>query len=366
MKINRNNYEAFLLDWMEGNLSQADQQKLRDFLQLNPDYAMLHDHSDPWILEVHKVGFSGKELLKKKFPNAASSLTASNFDLFSIARMEGDLTIAQEEAHESMVEKDAGRRSEWVQWKQTKLLAPAVEFQGKDKLKKSKGIRNRIIWLSVVSAAAAVALLFTLLRMDTALPEMEVAVKTPAQVPVVEDQQSDPGPAASTIAEEAIAAADEPVMFSIKKNPDRPVESVVESESRNTAEKEDSLLHLQPENVVSRPVRLASYEAYGSELMRKSEYDEIRPLNLPPSEIHMSSFSLAQISEIDLQEVFEDYTEEKDISLLSIANAGISGINKLTGAEISLLASRDEEGDVTGFRLKSKRFSITRPIDQSE
>jgi len=365
MEINKNNYEAYLLDLMEGNLSLEDQQKLRDFLQLNPDCAMLHDLSGPWILEDHKVIFSGKELLKKEFPNSESTLTASNFDLFSIARMEGDLTLAQEVEHKAMVEKDARRRTEWKQWQQTKLLTRVVEYQGKDELKKSNGLRRRIIWLSVISAAAAVTLLISLFRMDTALPEMEVAVETPDQVPVAEDQQSDPGPAVSTM-EEAIAAADEPVMFSIKKNPDRPVESVIESESRKEDQTEDSLLNLLPRDVESRPVRLASYEVYGGELIKMSEYDQIKPLDLPPSDIHLSSLSLAQISEIDLQQAFDNYTEEKDISLLSVANAGIKGINRLTGADISLMASRDDEGDVSGFRLKSKRFSFTRPIDRAE
>ena len=155
-------------------------------------------------------------------------------------------------------------------------------------------------------------------------------------------------------------------MFSIKKNPDRPIESVIESESRKEDQTEDSLLNLLPRDVESRPVRLASYEVYGGELIKMSEYDQIEPLNLPPSYIHLSSLSLAQISEIDLQQAFDNYTEEKDISLLSVANAGIKGINRLTGADISLMASRDDEGDVSGFRLKSKRFSFTRPIDRSE
>jgi hypothetical protein len=28
------------------------------------------------------------------------------------------------------------------------------------------------------------------------------------------------------------------------------------------------------------------------------------------------------------------------------------------------MASRDDEGDVSGFRLKSKRFSLARPLGQ--
>ena len=67
-----------------------------------------------------------------------------------------------------------------------------------------------------------------------------------------------------------------------------------------------------------------------------------------------------------LQEIVEDYVEEKNFSLWKIADAGIKGINKLAGSDISLLASRDEDGEVSGFKLKSKRFSLSRPIGQEE
>ena len=64
--------------------------------------------------------------------------------------------------------------------------------------------------------------------------------------------------------------------------------------------------------------------------------------------------------------MIEDYTEEKDFSLLKVANAGIKGINKLAGSDISLLASRDDEGDVSGYQLKGKRFSLTRPLARKD
>ena len=72
------------------------------------------------------------------------------------------------------------------------------------------------------------------------------------------------------------------------------------------------------------------------------------------------------MADMDRRELFEEFTQEHNISLMSVANAGIKGINKLTGSDISLLASRDEEGDISGFRLKSKRFSVTSPLGREE
>jgi len=60
--------------------------------------------------------------------------------------------------------------------------------------------------------------------------------------------------------------------------------------------------------------------------------------------------------------LFDEYTRERDFSMWTIANTGLKGINRITGSDISLMASRDEEGEVSGFQLKSRRFSMTRPL----
>ena len=75
---------------------------------------------------------------------------------------------------------------------------------------------------------------------------------------------------------------------------------------------------------------------------------------------------MAQLAEMDRQTLIRDFAEEHNISLMSVANVGIKGINKLTGSDISLLASRDEEGEVSGFQFKSKRLSISSPISHKE
>jgi hypothetical protein len=80
----------------------------------------------------------------------------------------------------------------------------------------------------------------------------------------------------------------------------------------------------------------------------------------------MNGVSITMLAEMDLQEVVEVYTEEKDISIWTIANAGIKGINRITGSNIALLAARDDEGEISGFQLKSRRLSITRPLEREE
>ena len=357
MDINRNNYEAYLLDLLEGRLTVEDQQAVGDFLLLNPDCTEGLAAMEPWILEKYKIPFPGREQLKKEFPNAASMLTETNFDLFSVARLEGDLTGRQEKDHESMVTKDGDKNREWMDWQKTKLMAAPVAFTGKDQLKKKKGLNRRVIWLSVVSSAAGITLLVTLLRIDTAVQEPALVEKASTIQPAETDQ---------SVLEEKVILADYPVYLSIKKNPDPPELTGIKNGAGETSEKADTVSQVRQQHTQPRPVRIAGTAHSATGFINSGRYDQIRPIEIPPASIHMSSFSFSQLADLDLQELFDDYTEENEISIWNIANAGIRGINRVTGADLSLLASRNEEGDVSGIRFKSRRFSLSTPIEGSE
>jgi len=311
-------------------------------------------------------------LLRKEIPPNSTILENHNFDLVSIARMEGDLNNDQIMAHETMVEADDHIAQEWMEWQRAILVPEPLVFEGKDQLRRRNGSGPRVIILGVISAAAAVAMLFVLFRTSPDLAQQENAMHTPQEeVPQVELlQQALDVPTQSeaqismakpvenekdqTTADPPDQKLKDPVLFSIKKDHDRSLE--LESEIQVVPQDD-----LQPRVLASAANQLSS-----SPGTAEAVPDQIEPLNIPPVPIHMGSLSFAQISSLDLQEMIEDYTEEKDFSLLKVANAGIKGINKLAGSDISLLASRDDEGDVSGYQLKGKRFSLTRPLARED
>lgn len=359
MDINRNNYEAYLLDLMEGKLSVSDQQKVRDFLMLNPDCSPSLLGPKPWILEPEEVLYSGREKLKKEFPDADAGISESNFDLFSIARMEGDLTPNQERDHQQMVVGDEEKNLEWSRWMQTRLVAHKVKYEGKGALKRKRSLKRGVIWLSVLSAAAAIALLLILLRVDSNIERAPIVEESVNQ----EESSTLENSSSPVLAEESLSLADDPVLFSIKKVTDVPVESDGQGEQQSPARTQDTLVPIEPKLVESRPLRLAANMPIPDHAV---DYDQITPLNIPPTKASISNLTLAQIGEIDVQEALVTYKEKKDISVWSIANAGLKGINKITGADMSLLAARDESGDLSGVRFKSKRLSVSRPVERSE
>ena len=367
MDINRNNYEAFLLDLLEGSLSFEEEKELNEFLKHHPEFVVDLPDTELWRLEKNHVSYPSRDQLKKEFPVADTKLSETNFDFFSIARMEGDLTSRQEEEHHSMVSRDESREVEWRAWQKARLVPEQIQFHGKKNLKRKKAVNGRMVWMSAISAAAALTLLLVLLRMDPVVPGPELSIttseetlKSPEPQTVVQEEPP------AMVQEEPPVTVKKPELVSVNKVQNQSTELETKRSQGPPAGLSDSsypILMVEPE---ARPIRIAGNLTSSSELLANHTPDRIEPINIPTVSPNLVSLSVGQIAELDRKELFDDFTEEHNISLLSVANAGIKGINKLTGSDISLMASRDEEGDVSGFRLKSKRFSLTRPLGREE
>ncbi len=359
MDINRNNYEAYLLDLLEGRLTAEDQCVVREFLLLNPDCRGGLDGAEPWILEKSGISFPGREQLKKVYPDGTSILTETNFDLFSIARLEGDLTHWQEKDYGTMVARDEDKSREWEDWQKTKLTSVHITFSGKEKLKKSKGVNARVIWLSVVSSVAVIALLISFLRIDTVVPGPDL-IEEVSTLHSLEEYSS------PLFGNEKAEFTDHPVALSIKKNPDPTELTGTKKGAGDSKVTADTVQQVRQQQIQPRSLRIASVAHRDVGFINRGSYDQIRPLEIPPVATHLTSLSFSQLATMDRQELFDEYTRENDISIWSIANAGIKGINRITGADLSLLAFRNEEGDVSGFRFKSRRFSVSAPLERAE
>ncbi len=371
MEINRNNYEAYLLDLVEGKLSAEELRKVREFLVFNPDCGELLNDTEPWLLKTEAVSFRGKELLKKHLPETNEMITDRNFDLFSIARLEGDLTPEQESAHETMVAENDLRQEEWTAWQNTRLPVGPVLYPGKQGLLRRKKGNSRILWLSLVSAAAVIALLFFIFKPVPDLP-LPALTDLPAPGPAVESAVIDgKGPSHMKGIVPLKLVERDPgnngsVMFAARKHTRSPAETSLSAGNHHPVQHTGLAGEVKRNDYTLKQVRITELLKQPVIGINTIEPDRIRPLEVPPSAIHYTSLSIAQIASMNLPEVIDEVAEEKNISLWSVASAGIKGINKVTGADISLLAYRDDDGGLSGIRLKSKRFSVNTPVTHKE
>jgi len=365
MDINRDNYEAWLLDFMEGRLTDEQVQQLRDFLLLNPDCEPGLDEAEPWVLKAEPLSYPGKSGLRRTLPDHDSEVSAHSFDLFSIARMEGDLTERQVEDHQRLIDGDEEKLEEWLAWKKTRLVGEAFSFNGKRELKRRTVPRSRVLWISLASAAAALMLFFVLFTVDQGGGAPEGLVNN-EQVNTIESAGEQRSPAGEEISplnveeflEEPVLLASESGILSIKKRHDPP---------ELTGEKKDTMVHqVKKENLQPGPVRMAMLEKGFASRPSGLSQDRIEPLDLPPLSSSSDKSALQQLSEKGLRQSYRDFVEENDISILTIASAGVDGINFLAGSDLSLNLSRDEEGKVSGFKYRSELLSVDTPLKKAE
>jgi len=136
MKINRDNCEAFFLDFYEGRLSPEQAEELFAFLDENPGLREIFEGYEQILLDDAPVTFSEKENLKR-FPDLPKTINEANCEEFFIAHAEGLLTAEHQRLLENFLQQNPGRRRDLELYSKTRLSPEAITFENKSSLKKT-------------------------------------------------------------------------------------------------------------------------------------------------------------------------------------------------------------------------------------
>lgn len=147
--IDRHNYEAFLLDYLEQNLSPNMVAELMVFLEQHPDLKQELDELQAFeVLEPTSLPFDNKSTLKK-----------DALDNLMIAEIEGINTPQESKTLKQILKADKIAKNDFRLFKQTKLKSKKVIFKDKPSLKKEAAI----IPLKWFKHAAAAVIVMTIL-----------------------------------------------------------------------------------------------------------------------------------------------------------------------------------------------------------
>lgn len=161
MKIDIHNYEAFFLDYMEGNLDEAGVKELFVFLEKHPELkAELNAYEDvklePEPYDLEKIS------LKKT--------TFTNEDI--IAYVEGLADEAKAAELELLSKQNKALATEVKLFKHTKLAVDYSEvFKGKSRLKKGGVViylqSNPVVWRAAAAILLLLGLFFLIAKLNT-------------------------------------------------------------------------------------------------------------------------------------------------------------------------------------------------------
>jgi hypothetical protein len=156
MKFTRENYELYVIDYLEGKLTDHDYELFIQFLKENPDINCVIEEVRKIQLQPIDIKFHSKNNLKK---NDRLSKFDNEFDNLCIAYTEGDLELNEKKKFESWLSANPERLIEFELFRKSRLLPDkSIIFSTKSKLKRLTLIQKRIRLISAISAAAVIIL----------------------------------------------------------------------------------------------------------------------------------------------------------------------------------------------------------------
>ncbi len=348
MEISRDNYEKYLIDYLDGSLSDSTSRDLMIFLGQHPDLKTELEGLDDIRLEPAETSYAGKELLKKSLFGVLHKKRMS-YNEVCVACMEGDLDSSEQELLLSYINEDPIRQKEQAVLNKI-ILEPdlSIIFEHKNRLRKPVFTLNRRIIYTTISAAAAILiLLFLLFGSDTSsVPDM-----------ISDDSQGNAVEKTEQIRLQKISGI-RPAPVLSQQVKEVPVNKLImiPSLTDNTS--------LERIDIAAVP---AKYGLLSSNFQAQKEYfvvryhtkyDNIYNEYQTPDE-YLAGLIRKTITGND------GVGKEEKLSFRDLTDAGFLKLEELTANNFDLHRSYDSEGNVERFTLETAFFGISAPRRQN-
>jgi len=351
----RTNYEIWLIDYIDGTLDNERAALLFAFLDENPD--IKEEFADLTPIPVKPAGmqFRNKESLKK----APSEMNRHQFELLCVASSENDLENGQKAELEEIISSDPEKRKTFDLIQKIRLVAPAGTYRYKYRLRKlTTGQRIFRYSLTLVSTAAAIFVMIMVLnKPEAVLPGNEkIAVKS--VVP-----SSDAAMAQKQDIEKSSRQTDQLKGKMIVLN------SVSDVHKTNTVDENHTVKGSGARDSVVAEIKRYEIDKVplSADGLKRSD-TEIRlvAINITPvnEESDTDGNGPGQLIEkLFREKVIKPKDPEKGpIKAFDIADAGVKGLKKLFGWDLSLQKNKDEKGEVRSVSFSSNLISFNTPV----
>jgi hypothetical protein len=166
--INRHNYEEYMIDFLEDNLSAALKAEMQIFLSHNPDIKEEIEGLEDMHLSHDEISFTDKESLYK-------SEDASSFENRCISYLENEFTPEYKTTFEQEVSLDKGKESLLDDYTKTILVADeSIIFTNKEKLKRNYAFRFKKLINFASAASIILAISLSVLFVPTEIHKSEL------------------------------------------------------------------------------------------------------------------------------------------------------------------------------------------------
>ncbi len=205
--------DDFLIARLEGELDAERSKDLERLLFEHPELQRNAKLIAATKSEAAAISLEDKSSIVRHFPPQGMP-DLHRLNDFLVARLEGDLTLQQRVALDTLLASDPLAMEQWVLMQATRVPAERVVFEGKDQLKKKTG---RVIFMGVrwqrLAAAASIALIIGLgwlaLREEAPGPGIAETVEPGAGPSPVKEREQGEVPEVEKAPSENGAASDQ-------------------------------------------------------------------------------------------------------------------------------------------------------------
>ena len=388
-QVNELNYEEYLVNEAEGLLNNEQLAAIEEFISINPQFAgdrklfaLAHLSVDDNIV------FEAKESLKKK-AILVGAIDAETFETFMARELEGDLNpdetlqLAEFMLYNPQLERDRKL------YAHTKLAAETdIIFEDKNSLKHAAVIPMKRIVYYALSAAAALALIFSLyflldrndipqnvaeqvkvkksnntllIKPSPVLPSKEVATNIIKNINIVANPNQNKRNIGNTtsITDNAINKQGKEILASYDRRQ-------VEVLPARQANKVITRSYVDPEFTFIRISQMYMNQNlefyYNLKLAQELDYAELNSKDKNPDKTIFGTLAGKVGDLFASNQRTQPKPEQNNVTLWTVAELGIKTFNSITSSDIELNLHKDDEGKVVGYGLESNLIDIDRQL----
>lgn len=358
MKIDIKNYELYVIDYLDGNLSNQLKLDFEKFLEIYPDIKTeIDDLLSYKLVEHENLVFENKNLLKKDIIQDFDEINEQNYNHFFIAFYEGDLTNDMKQKVLNFVNLNPSLKQEFDVFALIKLEADeTIVFKNKNLIKRNIVVFDFNNFITYGASVAAVLLIGITLMFITPKINFENLVMTKAdsrnynvnnELDSYVLTQDNDIKVVEYLAEN----------IQVQKNPNNRVSQIVKHYNNDIVFKQ----------MTPNRVQYMSNTANANHLQKQTEFiDAYDGLMLRNNHlIGVSEIENIQPKEDIIQNVLT-YSEDA-VSIFNklrndnqqLAKIGVEGVNRLTD-RYNLYLKRNDEGDLTHLAINDFAIPLKR------
>ncbi len=336
------NYEAFSLDYLEGNLTEEQKRELFLFLEQHPGLRENLEEYEEVRLHPGDISFQGKSRLKKRDFSFAS-IDETNVEEAIIAYWEGDLSAEQRKQVENYISRHPGRGKDFRVYGRLFLKPGEEVFPGKDRLFRKDHAGVFTLWRLAAAAVIVIAMLTTLFRAQLFRKTEEIPVTASVVNKIV----------------------------SPEKDIRNPVTEPEKKTGETVAELPENLSKQKPPGVVHKREEVNLQATLLTHCPVITDY--VLPVTVPVPDLTLDMekinhqhdeniLTLAEYASLKIKKnvLKEDTITTPRLNARDVILLGVKGINSLTGLNIHVQKEKDQSEDKEIFALSSRFFSYTR------